>query len=40
MPFGGGGDVETGEPLYPGADSLDNALRWGFVKKVGSGGCG
>ncbi|EFN57628.1 hypothetical protein CHLNCDRAFT_59619 [Chlorella variabilis] len=34
--FGGGGgqDVETGMPLYPGADSLDNALRWGFIRKV------
>jgi hypothetical protein len=35
FPFGGGGggDVESGL-LYPGQDSLDAALRWGFVKKV------
>lgn len=34
-PFGGGGggDVEAGM-LYPGADALDNTLRWGFVRKV------
>lgn len=34
--WGGGGsnDVESGLPLYPGIDSMDNALRWGFVRKV------
>lgn len=33
--FGGNAsqDVETGM-LYPGADSLDNALRWGFIRKA------
>ena len=35
--FGGGGgraqDVESGM-LYPGADALENSLRWGFVRKV------
>lgn len=38
FPFGGGGggDVESGL-LYPGQDSLDAALRWGFVKKGKSG---
>ncbi|PSC76224.1 BI1 isoform A [Micractinium conductrix] len=29
-----GGDVESGTLLYPGADALDNQLRWGFVRKV------
>ena len=29
-PFGG--DVEAA--LYPGIDATDNALRWGFVRKV------
>lgn len=34
FPFGGGGgDVESGL-LYPGQDSLDATLRWGFVRKV------
>lgn len=30
----GGDDLETGMALYPGADSLDNTLRWGFIRKV------
>lgn len=30
-----GYDVETGDGLlYPGIDATDNALRWGFVRKV------
>lgn len=29
--------MESGLPLYPGIDSMDNALRWGFVRKVGLG---
>lgn len=31
---GYGGDIETGEALYPGASSTDNMLRWGFIRKV------